>query len=77
VLDENDNKPVFTSPEYNMYTLEYVGPLTSLGQVHANDADEDVNGAVTYRILNGNEPVNSDGTKLEGRLLALNLQTVL
>ena len=50
-----------------MYTLEYVGPLTSLGQVHATDPDEGANGAVTYRILNIDEPVNSDGVKLGGK----------
>ncbi|XP_030000777.1 protocadherin gamma-A4-like isoform X14 [Sphaeramia orbicularis] len=48
VLDANDNAPVFSQSVYKATLPENSPPDTVVVQVRANDADEGVNGDVTY-----------------------------
>ena len=54
VEDTNDNKPVFNITKYTFDAYEGIRIGTSIGQVHAEDPDEGLNGEVTYS-LEGNE----------------------
>ncbi|XP_015223480.1 cadherin-15 isoform X1 [Lepisosteus oculatus] len=53
VLDQNDNRPVFTQPEYIGTVLEFSTPGTSVMQVTATDADdhETDNAILSYSII--------------------------
>ncbi|XP_061729707.1 protein dachsous [Cydia pomonella] len=56
VLDTNDNVPAFTVKDYNVSLKE--GRISSsepIVAVTATDADSGRNGAITYRIINGND----------------------
>lgn len=58
VIDENDNSPVFVTPNSNDFTL-YVSDTTQAGEtvihVVAVDKDSGGNGRIVYSILSGNE----------------------
>ncbi|KAK7790843.1 hypothetical protein R5R35_010718 [Gryllus longicercus] len=57
VIDENDNPPKFYRRALDIQIDENlsVAPPAPITQVRAEDADEGDNGAVSYRILQGNE----------------------
>ncbi|XP_060751258.1 putative protocadherin beta-18 isoform X40 [Tachysurus vachellii] len=50
VLDANDNVPVFSQPVYKVVLAENAPIGTEVVTVSAEDADEGVNGAVTYEF---------------------------
>ncbi|XP_028271987.1 protocadherin gamma-A4-like isoform X37 [Parambassis ranga] len=50
VLDANDNSPVFTEAVYTATLAENVPLTTSVIRVSASDADEGVNGEITYEF---------------------------
>ncbi|KAK3099187.1 hypothetical protein FSP39_000709 [Pinctada imbricata] len=50
VEDVNDNKPIFSYPQYNITVLENVSVGNVLIQVSARDDDEGLNGAVFYEF---------------------------
>ncbi|XP_056592752.1 protocadherin gamma-C5-like isoform X14 [Triplophysa dalaica] len=51
VLDVNDNPPLFSQSEYNVYIKENNQAGASLFSVFASDVDQDTNAIVTYSIL--------------------------
>ncbi|XP_007538206.1 cadherin-1 [Erinaceus europaeus] len=54
VMDQNDNRPEFTQPVFEGSVIEGALPGTSVMQVTATDADDDVNtynAAIAYTIL--------------------------
>lgn len=51
VLDENDNPPVFSSPEYDVTVKENIANVTIL-RLQATDKDSGVNGHLTFTLLN-------------------------
>lgn len=54
VLDMNDNAPVFLEPVESVVEVLEEQPLgTEVVQVVAEDADENENGAVEYKIIEG------------------------
>lgn len=56
VTDFNDNAPIFYPSEYNVSLRETtIGQSTPVVSVVATDADSDRYGAVSYRIVSGNE----------------------
>lgn len=57
LIDINDNRPVFYPCEYNVSLRESTisGISTSILTVVAHDSDTGRFGAVTYRIISGNE----------------------
>lgn len=56
VTDFNDNAPIFYPSEYNVSLRETtIGQSTPVVSVVAADADSDRYGAVSYRIVSGNE----------------------
>uniref|UniRef100_T1IV10 Uncharacterized protein n=1 Tax=Strigamia maritima TaxID=126957 RepID=T1IV10_STRMM len=59
VLDENDNVPTFPKgPFFSPYSfsVDENAPIrTEIGQVVANDPDEQTNGKIYYQITSGNE----------------------
>uniref|UniRef100_A0A1A9WW10 Cadherin domain-containing protein n=1 Tax=Glossina brevipalpis TaxID=37001 RepID=A0A1A9WW10_9MUSC len=57
LIDINDNRPIFYPSEYNVTLRESVvtGISTSILTVMAHDPDSGRFGAVTYRIISGNE----------------------
>ncbi|XP_047209255.1 protocadherin beta-16-like isoform X27 [Girardinichthys multiradiatus] len=52
VLDANDNAPVFTQPIYKAAVTENSAKGTVVTAVSASDADQDLNGKITYSITN-------------------------
>ncbi|XP_034037714.1 protocadherin beta-16-like [Thalassophryne amazonica] len=58
VLDANDNSPVFTHDVYKAHVAENSPQATTLINISATDADEGVNGAVTYDIIHTSDDVN-------------------
>ncbi|XP_023559794.1 protocadherin gamma-A5 isoform X11 [Octodon degus] len=52
VLDANDNTPLFTQPEYRVSVPENIPVGTRLLTLTATDADEGINGKVTYFFRN-------------------------
>lgn len=55
VRDVNDNPPIFEHKVYNSSVSEDTPPGSIVETVRATDADEDVNGRITYGIVSGNE----------------------
>ncbi|XP_055296378.1 protein dachsous [Sitodiplosis mosellana] len=55
VTDFNDNAPIFYPTEYNVSLREASTGSSAIVQVVASDLDSDHFGAVTYRIVSGNE----------------------
>ncbi|XP_063535719.1 protein dachsous [Cydia strobilella] len=55
VLDTNDNVPAFTVKDYNVSLKEGRVSSEPIVAVTATDADSGRNGAITYRIVNGND----------------------
>ncbi|EFN85300.1 Cadherin-87A [Harpegnathos saltator] len=57
LIDENDNRPIFSQHSYRASVAENlsVNPPAPILQVRAVDQDEGVNGEVWYTIVNGNE----------------------
>ncbi|XP_067876522.1 cadherin-23 isoform X3 [Heterodontus francisci] len=53
VLDQNDNRPVFTSPLLTVHVQENSPSGFSVGQVTATDADVGLNQQLSYRIEGG------------------------
>ncbi|KAE8590718.1 hypothetical protein XENTR_v10018172 [Xenopus tropicalis] len=51
VIDENDNAPVFSKPDYEVSVLENNSPGSYIATVIARDPDTDHNGKVTYRLV--------------------------
>ncbi|XP_060065173.1 protocadherin beta-15-like [Ylistrum balloti] len=56
VLDENDNSPEFTKPEYTAVTVENRGLGDIVTQVTARDLDSGVEGTVSYRFNPSSKP---------------------
>ena len=54
VLDSNDNRPYFTSPEYRITVSSEVSVGTTVVTVAAFDNDVGLNGELTYTITSGN-----------------------
>ena len=52
LLDANDNRPVFTSQEYQGYVAENTAPGALIVTVTASDPDQDDGGRVVYSIYN-------------------------
>ncbi|XP_038131622.1 protocadherin beta-16-like isoform X38 [Cyprinodon tularosa] len=52
VLDANDNAPVFTQPTYKATVTEDSAKGTVVTTVSASDADQSLNGKITYSITN-------------------------
>ncbi|XP_068571399.1 protocadherin gamma-A5-like [Cebidichthys violaceus] len=52
VLDANDNAPVFTQPTYKATVTENSPKETVVATVSASDADQGLNGKITYSISN-------------------------
>ncbi|XP_040928637.1 protocadherin gamma-A2-like isoform X41 [Betta splendens] len=52
VLDANDNAPVFTQPIYKGTVAENAAEGTIVATVTASDADDGLNGKITYSITN-------------------------
>ena len=50
VLDDNDNDPVFSQPQYEVTVPENTAAPFNVTQVSASDSDEGSNGAVSYSI---------------------------
>ncbi|XP_033109345.1 cadherin-23-like, partial [Anneissia japonica] len=55
ILDENDNRPLFTQNVYTANVAEDVPMGTNIIQVSATDADVGVNADITFSIISGNE----------------------
>ncbi|KYN32871.1 Cadherin-87A, partial [Trachymyrmex septentrionalis] len=57
LIDENDNRPIFSQHSYRASVAENlsVNPPAPILQVRAADQDEGTNGEVWYTIINGNE----------------------
>ncbi|XP_060751289.1 protocadherin alpha-8-like [Tachysurus vachellii] len=55
VLDINDNSPVFSKPLYKVKVQENVSVGTKILSVSATDADEGINGEVSYSIISKEE----------------------
>ena len=51
VLDENDNRPVFTSKNYVATVSESLSTGSEIVTVRANDLDTGANGHVTYKFI--------------------------
>lgn len=51
ILDENDNKPVFSKDYYKFYIRENLPMDTLIGKVHAIDLDADLNGQLKYSFV--------------------------
>lgn len=53
----NDNPPIFEQHNYHASIVEnlQLNPPAPILQVQAKDPDQDINGAVHYSILSGNE----------------------
>lgn len=51
VVDTNDLNPFFQPPRYTFSVPEDTPLHTSIGQVHAEDADDGINGEIYYSIL--------------------------
>ncbi|XP_062997103.1 cadherin-1-like [Elgaria multicarinata webbii] len=59
VIDQNDNRPVFTQSVFKGAVTEGARPGTSVMQVTATDADDSIdtfNGVITYSILSQEPP---------------------
>ncbi|KAM5299010.1 protocadherin gamma-A5 isoform 6-T6 [Ctenodactylus gundi] len=67
VLDANDNAPVFTRSEYRVSVPENVPVGTRLLTVTAMDADEGLNGKLTYSFRNEEDKI-SDTFQLDSNL---------
>lgn len=67
ILDVNDNPPIFEQHNYHASIVEnlQLNPPAPILQVQAKDPDQDINGAVHYSILSGNE----------GEIFSLNPET--
>lgn len=57
ILDVNDNPPIFDQHNYHASIVENLklSPPAPILQVQAKDPDQDINGAVHYSILSGND----------------------
>uniref|UniRef100_A0A8C7YT21 Protocadherin-related 15a n=1 Tax=Oryzias sinensis TaxID=183150 RepID=A0A8C7YT21_9TELE len=55
VIDANDNTPTFTKVSYNVEVFTNMQPGETVLQLTATDADEGLNGLVTYEILAGGQ----------------------
>ena len=71
ILDQNDNKPIFTFPTAFNNTLR-ISDKTPVGytikKITAHDHDSGANGAITYKILNNDNPpfsINVDNGDLK------------
>ena len=53
ILDENDNKPVFSSPTYNIKLSESVPSNVVVFTFSAKDIDQGVNSRVVYKVVHG------------------------
>ncbi|XP_075397835.1 protocadherin gamma-A5 isoform X11 [Tenrec ecaudatus] len=58
VLDANDNAPLFTRPEYTVSVPEDIPVGTRLLTLTATDADEGVNGKLTYSFRNEDDTIS-------------------
>lgn len=66
----NDNAPVFDQHNYHASIVENLrlNPPAPILQVQAKDPDQDINGAIHYSILSGN-----DGGKVLNECLRITL----
>ncbi|XP_047668902.1 protocadherin-15a isoform X2 [Tachysurus fulvidraco] len=55
VIDANDNTPTFSQVSYNIEVFTNMQPGETVLQLTAQDADEGLNGLVTYTILAGDQ----------------------
>ncbi|XP_042288750.1 protocadherin-15-like isoform X7 [Thunnus maccoyii] len=55
VIDANDNTPTFTEVSYSVEVFTDMQPGETVLQLNAADADEGLNGLVTYEILAGTQ----------------------
>ena len=55
VLDKNEHAPVFSVQAYNASVMENEDIGFTVLQVQATDLDSDLNGVISYSILNGSE----------------------
>ncbi|GAA6067142.1 protocadherin-15a isoform X1 [Tachysurus ichikawai] len=55
VIDANDNTPTFSQVSYNIEVFTNMQPGETVIQLTAQDADEGLNGLVTYTILAGDQ----------------------
>ncbi|XP_072534069.1 protocadherin-15a isoform X2 [Salminus brasiliensis] len=55
VIDANDNTPTFSQVSYNVEVFTNMLPGETVIQLTAQDADDDLNGLVTYTILAGDQ----------------------
>ncbi|XP_066534297.1 protocadherin-15a isoform X2 [Hoplias malabaricus] len=55
VIDANDNTPTFSQVSYNVEVFTNMQPGETVIQLIAQDADEGLNGLVTYTILAGSQ----------------------
>ncbi|KAM4702797.1 protocadherin-15 [Rhinophrynus dorsalis] len=53
VIDANDNSPTFSNISYNVKIYTDMAPGSSIIRLTAIDADEGINGQITYEILAG------------------------
>ncbi|KAM5169170.1 protocadherin gamma-A5-like [Callospermophilus lateralis] len=58
VLDANDNAPLFTQSEYRVSVPESIPVGTQLLTLTATDADEGINGKVTYSFRNEEDKIS-------------------
>ncbi|XP_045140666.1 protocadherin gamma-A5-like [Echinops telfairi] len=58
VLDANDNAPLFTRPEYTVSVPEDIPVGTRLLTLTATDADEGLNGKLTYSFRNEDDTIS-------------------
>lgn len=60
ILDQNDNRPIFTHTEYNFYVSENLPRHGTVGLITVTDPDYGENSAVTLSILDVNDDFTID-----------------
>ncbi|KAJ1128075.1 hypothetical protein NDU88_006460 [Pleurodeles waltl] len=53
ISDENDNPPLFDQFSYEIYVMENMPPGSSIFRVRATDRDVDMNGKVSFSVVDG------------------------
>uniref|UniRef100_A0A7E4VR33 Protocadherin Fat 1 n=1 Tax=Panagrellus redivivus TaxID=6233 RepID=A0A7E4VR33_PANRE len=65
LVDENDNAPEFSEPQYEVRILENIAVGTSFLQLKATDPDEGANGIVNYFLNESDPTVELDHFRLD------------